>query len=505
MDEVARREALEASITFLLVTMGGFLLLTLYQPERALFDAWQHFLLAGLGLAAVVAFTVSGTGKSGRAAAVRESEHPPAHKAENFESATARTELHAPPLSDTAQASVAVLPLENLSELDEDAFLAQGFSAEIVRALYGIPDLRIASYQQSLAYSHLDIQDIMRELDVRYVLSGSIQKVRDQARIAVMLTDAHKKTQIWSESFLRSLDAIFDVQEEIANAVAMQVGSFYLRQVSNEIAREQPQDLSSWGLVQKAMNFWITSYTGEASESTLALLQQAVAQQPDYALAHAELGFIHTQRVMNVFTRDSVGEMAAALAAVNKAYALAPRDPTVMERTGLVWFNCGMKGRSARLMRDLVSLAPYDLVAWGYLANALATGGDDKGVREAKGILARLLANAPRHPSVPFWNFFSATAYSQSGDWEEALEFATAAVDYHPGFCMGWYVLGNIKGALGDAEGAREAELAAQATNPEFTFQRFFDYIINHSAEWNNKEMQYKGLVAAGLVKEEIA
>lgn len=500
MRDTTRREVLEVAQSYLVILLVGVLAIMYFAPQVKPFTDLPHFFFAALmPVLAIVYLLIDNAPKDAVSPEVTALPYGDTFSVPADQETDAATR---PPISDTARASLAVLPMENLSGSEEDSNLVQGFSMEIIRALYGVPDIRVASYQQSMAYAGKDLKNITHDLNVRYVLTGSLQRAGEKIRVVVMLTDAHESTQLWSESYLRDLEDIFNVQTEIAEAVAAQVGSEFLNVVTLDVSRELPQNLSAWGLTHKAMVFWVSKYTKEASEETRTLLEEAIRRQPDFAMAHAELGFIHSQRVMNAFTDEMDEEADAALRAVNKAYELAPRDPTVMERTALVWFNLGLKNRSVKLLKELVKAAPHDLVAWGYLGCAMAMGGSVQGVEEAKGILARLLVIAPRHPSVPFWNYFSAGAYAQSGHWDRAAEFASGAVDIHPGFCIGWFALANARGNLGDAEGASKAAEAATASNPNFSCQVFYEYMLGHSSQWENRDMQFKGLIAAGLVKE---
>ncbi len=497
MREGWQRELLETVSVYMVVLLAGVIGLRIALPETPLFTQAMDGMIA----LAVLAVAVSWVARDSRPARQNNTARQGAPSVPAMPTQTSAAPSR-PPLTDTARASLAVLPLENLSDDDDDINMAQGFSAEIIRALAGVSGLRVASYQQSLSYSHMDIQEITRELDVRYILSGSMQRSGERIRVIVMLTDAHKRSQLWTESYARSIDDLFEVQSEIAEAIAVQVGSQYISEISADIARELPQNLSAWGLVHKGMNFWISAYTREASEETLSLLREAIKLEPQYALAHAELGFIHSQRVLNAFTDNAEEEISLALSSVNRAYELAPRDPTVMERTGLVWFNCGLRLRSIKLLREVVRMSPYNLVAWGYLGNSLGMGGDRKQVDEARGIFARLLAIAPEHPSVPFWNYFSANTYAQAEEWPMAVQFAASAVEFHPGFCIGWFALANANGSQGDVERARQAEAAARKGNPLFSFQAYYEYMVSVSAEWHEPHTHYRGLLETGLIEE---
>jgi adenylate cyclase len=406
-----------------------------------------------------------------------------------------------PPMSDTAQASIAVLPLENLSGAPEDALVAQGFSAEIVRALSGVPDLRVVPFMQSAAYAGRKLGEVARELNVRYVLTGSLQRSAGKLRVIAMLTDARTGQAAWSESYERGIDDLFEVQRELAEAIAIETGSRYLNIVSDDLCRQPPQGLSAWSLTHKALTFWTVSYTREASADAIEWLEQALELEPDNAMAHVLLGFVLNQRIVNSFAEDPVAENRRALAEVEAALRLAPRDATVMEYASLVWLNCGMRQKSLQTARRVVAIAPFNMIAWGYLGCGLAWGGTDAERAEGIAILHRLLKVAPNHPSFPFWHYFLSFAYTEGEDYAAAREHAQVSVDVHPGFCLGWVLLANALGMLGDVEGARRAIGQAQAHNPRFRTEGFQLYLAAISREIGDSvRKQTQGLVRAGLV-----
>jgi adenylate cyclase len=411
-------------------------------------------------------------------------------------------EVITPPMSDTAQASIAVLPLENLSGSADDALVAQGFSAEIVRALSGVPDLRVVPFMQSAGYAGHKLADVARELNVRYVLAGNLQRSGNRLRVIAMLTDARTGQQAWSESYERSMDDLFEVQRELAEAIAIETGSRYLNIISHDLCRQAPQGLSAWSLTHKALTFWTVSYTREASAEAISWLEQALSLEPDNAMAHVLLGFVLNQRVVNSFAEDPVTENRRALAEVETALRLAPRDATVMEYASLVWLNCGMRQKSLQTARRVVAIAPFNMIAWGYLGCGLAWAGTDAERAEGIAILHRLLKVAPNHPSFPFWHYFLSFAHTEGEDYAAAREHAQVSVDIHPGFCLGWVLLANALGMLGDLDGARRAIEQAQAHNPRFRPEGFQLYLVAISQELDDTvRRQTQGLVRAGLVR----
>lgn len=425
----------------------------------------------------------------------------PVEPAGAIESPAALPSVGAPPVSDAAQASIAVLPLESLSDTADDALVAQGFSAEIVRALSGVPDLRVVPFLQSAAYAGRKPGEVASELNVRYLLSGSLQRSAGRLRVIAMLTDARTGQQAWCESYERSVDDLFEVQRELAEAIAIETGSRYLNIVSDDLCRQPPQGLSAWSLTHKALTFWTVSYTREASAEAIGWLEQALALEPDNAMAHVVLGFVLNQRVINSFAEDPYGENQRAIAEVEAALRLAPRDATVMEYASLVWLNCGLRQKSVQTARRVVAIAPFNMIAWGYLGCGIAWNGTPAERAEGIAILERLLKVAPNHPSFPFWHYFLAFAHTEAEDYAAARTHAQVSVDVHPGFCLGWALLANSLGMLGDGEAARRAIGQAQAMNPRFDpegFRRYFMAISNEIGDSVRRQTQ--GLVRAGLI-----
>lgn len=405
------------------------------------------------------------------------------------------------PVSDTAQASVAVMPLEPLSRGEDDALLAQGFSAEITRALSGVADLRVVPFVQSAALAGQPVAATAKALNARYVLAGTFQRSPERVRVIVRLTDAQSGTEAWVESYERDLDDLFKVQREVAEAIAVETGSQYLNIISEDLCRQPPQGLSAWSLTHKALTFWTVSYTAEASADAITWLEQALDLEPDNAMAHVLLAFVLNQRVVNSFADDPVAENRRALAEVDTALRLAPRDATVMEHAALVWLNCGFRRRSLQTARRVVAIAPFNMVAWGYVGCNLVWGGSAEEIEEGLAILHRLLDEAPNHPSVPFWHYFLAVGYTEAGRYDPAQEHAHTAVGFHPGFCIGWAALANAQGAVGDSAGAADSIARAQEANPRFDLEGFRQYMIAIGREWpETVQRQTVGLVRAGLL-----
>jgi serine/threonine protein kinase/tetratricopeptide (TPR) repeat protein len=410
-----------------------------------------------------------------------------------------------PPRPGAERASLAVLPFASLSPDPDDLHLAIGIATEIIGALSGVPDLRVASRLASFRFQEPipDLKKVAKQLDIRYVLTGSMRRAGNRIRVIAELTDAVPGTQLWAKTYERELADIFQVQEEIALAIVSATGGQLIRADAERAGHRAPESLDAWGLLHKAYLFWNRGFSREGVDEALALLRRAVSIDPYYAAAHAALGMYLVQRVANAAADRPQDEKAEALRAVERALELAPRDPTVLEYAGVVLYHHGLHERSVQVERLCVEVAPFNLVGWGYLAMCLGWAGDAAEVEEAQEILDRLFEQAPDHPSVPYWYFFRAAACARQGRYEESLEAARRSIELNPGYYIARGPHANALGRLGRVEEARESWRLGQAINPAFTPEFYRALARDVMVREERAQPHLGGLMAAGLLPEE--
>ena len=408
-----------------------------------------------------------------------------------------------PPAPGSERTSIAVLPFTSLSPDPEDGFLAAGIASEIIVALAGVPDLRVAAELASARFQGKDhdLAEIAKALDIRYVLTGTLRRAAGRIRLTTTLADAATGTQIWSKAYERQLEDIFRVQEEIARAIVGATGGQLIRADSERARTVSPEHLDAWGLVRRAYSVWTAGFHREGVDEGLELLRRAVSVDPGYAVAHAALGFYLIQRYVNACTDDPEGERAEALAAVARAVEIAPTDPRVLEYAGLVWYDAGgHHERSVGALRQCVEVAPFNLVGWGYLALSLGWAGDERGVEEARRIVDSLLTETPDHPSVPFWLFFRAGIATRQVRYEEAVADARRSLQLIPMYFVERPTLANALGHLGRRDEAHEEMKTALAANPAFTAPHYAKALLRMTGSEERLEPLVGGLRAAGLL-----
>jgi TolB-like protein len=192
------------------------------------------------------------------------------------------------PGGDVAQASIAVLPFDNMSADAENEYFADGLAEEILNALAHVPGLKVAARTSSFSFKDkdADIPTIAGALGVRTVLEGSVRKSGDRVRITAQLINAADGLHLWSETYDRDLDDIFVVQEEIARAI---VEALEVRLTAGGALVERPTgDQEAYEEYLRGRFLW-NQRTPEALEAAISHFERAVERDPDFTLAWAGL------------------------------------------------------------------------------------------------------------------------------------------------------------------------------------------------------------------------
>ena len=230
--------------------------------------------------------------------------------------------------------SIAVLPFENLSEDEANAYFATGMQDEILTRLAGIADLKVISRTSTEQYaSHPpNLRIVAKELGVATVLEGSVQKAGGKVRINLQLIDAATDSHLWAQNYDRGLEDVFAVQSDVAAQVAEALKAQLLPRESARIASVPTRDVLAHDYYLQGLSLFRqlqTSSAGDpAAAGTLAtaLFQRAIARDPGCALAFAQLSYL--QAYLHWYGIDNRAELvAAADGTARQALALQPGLP----------------------------------------------------------------------------------------------------------------------------------------------------------------------------------
>jgi TolB-like protein/DNA-binding winged helix-turn-helix (wHTH) protein/Tfp pilus assembly protein PilF len=226
--------------------------------------------------------------------------------------------------------SVAVLPFENLSTDQNNAYFASGMQDMILTQLVGIGGLKVISRTSTEKYpSHPeDVKSIARQLGVATLLEGTVQKVGNQVLINVQLIDANSGNHLWAKAYTRTLDNVFNVEGEVAQNVAEALKVQLTTAETTRIDTVPTSNAEAYDLYLQAGAHANRAYddpTLSSSELPLAisLYQQALAKDPNFALAAAALARAHMQMYFFGPERTNA-RLAEAKTAADRALALQP-------------------------------------------------------------------------------------------------------------------------------------------------------------------------------------
>jgi adenylate cyclase len=236
-----------------------------------------------------------------------------------------------PALELPAKPSIAVLPFENMSEDREQDYFADGLVEDIITALSRFKSLFVIARNSSFAYkgNPIDVKQVGRELGVRYVLEGSVRKAGERLRITGQLIDAATGAQLWAEKFDGPMADVFELQDNVASAVAGVIDPLLLDTEIQRALQQPTSDLTAYHLYLRSLPL-IRAWSPEANLQAVALLERAVECDPRYGMALASLALCHAHNLLNGWGKDAAAERELAIIWARRALEAAPDDPSTV-------------------------------------------------------------------------------------------------------------------------------------------------------------------------------
>ena len=264
-----------------------------------------------------------------------------------------------------AAPAIAVLPFANLTPDGEAAYFSDGFTEELTSTLATVRGLRVASRTSvyALRGKGPDAREIGERLGVSFLLEGSVRKVGNRVRLSVRLVDASDGCQLWSEEYERTLEEIFALQEELSAALVAALPLGRDRVSVRPVPR--PTDVVDAYTLYLRGRYAAHKRTPEGLSLGIEYFEQAVEQDPDYALAHAGLAECWALLCFPEFgDRQWTTTAPRARAAALEALRLAPRLAQAHLWLGVVHFLYDWDWAAAEAkFRRALQLDPHDAIA----------------------------------------------------------------------------------------------------------------------------------------------
>jgi adenylate cyclase len=395
--------------------------------------------------------------------------------------------------------SVAVLPFTDMSGDSGQEYIADGITENIITCLSKISEMFVISRNSTFVYKgkSVKIQEIGRNLGVRYILEGSVQKAGERVRVTAQLIDATTGHHLWAERYDRSMEDLFDLQDEITQeiVIALQVE---LTEGERARAYRTTRNLEAWAYVVQAVGHF-RRFTREDNAKARKLAIRATKLDPEYVLAWIALGWTHVMDAGFGTGESAIENFRHAVTLAEKAVAMD--DSNAEARSLLGYVRLFQKKYDDALLEGAksIDLDPNNAYSYSTLAHTMLFSGDFNGAIKMFHKAIRL------SPYYPDWNLLNlGNAYYMSERYEEAIE---SWKHYHMllkrrGLSERRFIIGHIGLTacyirLGQEDLAKKHLKEVVRLNPNFTLENMRR--LNPYRDPNHLERIISALREAGL------
>ncbi|SHL91716.1 TolB amino-terminal domain-containing protein [Bradyrhizobium lablabi] len=390
--------------------------------------------------------------------------------------------------------AIAVLPFINMSGDPEQEYFSDGISEDIITALSKLRWFFVIARNSSFIYKGkaVHMKQVAAELGVGYVVEGSVRKGGDRVRITAQLNDVATGSHIWAERYDRALADVFAVQDEITEAIVAAIEPQLYAAENFRASRKPPNSMDAWDLVVRALShYW--RVTRQDNLVAQALLEKAIAIDPNYGQALGVLGASHT-----FSAHMGWADMAKAAPIAERAALAAIRadseDPWAHHALGTAYLFMRRFDDSLAEFELALRLNPNFSLAQGYYSLTLSYCGRWE---EANTAVRRALRLSPRDPFTAVYCGVAAYAQFVGRNYEEAMRFARDGIRQRGDFVGAHRVLTAAAGMAGHHDVARAALQELRRAQPNISLA----FIANHMPikQDADREHYLEGFRRAGL------
>ena len=335
--------------------------------------------------------------------------------------------------------SIAVLPFQNLSAEKENVYFAEGIQNEILTKLATVRDLKVISRTSTAKYQSKpdNLKTVAQELGVSTILEGTVQRAGDKVRVNVQLIDARSDTHLWANSYDRDFKDVLAVESEVAAQIADSLKANLSASESHALAAARTENTEAYDLFlrgQYEFHQAESSLAADAYDRADAFYQQALARDPNFAEAAAELARSRLSRHWFV-SPLAPAELEEVKSLIDRALALAPNSPEAHFALGLFFY-------------------------WGH--------------RQYDSALAEFNRTLELQPNNADARAYCAYVYRRRGEWERSLADSQQAEELNPRDARITTNIGVTYNALRMWKDAERAELRALAIDPHNTLAALY-------------------------------
>jgi len=358
--------------------------------------------------------------------------------------------------------SIAVLPFDNISGDPKGQYLCDGITEHIITVLAKIPNLSVTARNTTFTYKDksVNIQELGKDLKVRYVLEGSIQKSGNRIRLTAQLIDTVTGNHLWAENYDRDIEDLFELQDEIALKILQ---SLHIKIVQGSGVTPCARGTDNVGAYLKFLQaiHFIDLGTADGVYLTRQMCQEAIELDPEYGPSHALLAMTYLMEVNFCLSKSPKQSVVKAFELAKKAMNANNSCPYSRMVMGVVFmfmgqYDTGMKEMKAAIAMDTNWPDGYMYLSWF-----------SRDWNEVIEFIEKAFRLNPLPPSSYF--YFLGKSYSRLGEYEKAIAAHKKGFEKSPDYLWSHLDLAFVYSILGREEDARYEVDEIMKLNPHYS------------------------------------
>ena len=341
-----------------------------------------------------------------------------------------------PPISLNEKPSIAVLPFKNLSGNPEQEYFSDGITNDIITDLSKFQELWVIASNTVFTYKNkpVKIKDLHRDLGVRYVLEGSVQKTGGKVRINVQLIDAAADHHIWAERYDKDFKDIFQLQNELVQSIVARLAIQIDETERKRIMQKKTDDLQAYDYLLRGWEYIYRS-TREGNKQARRMFRQAIDIDPRYSSAYAALAWSHIFDFFYGWTVFPEKSLERAHDLAKKALSLEETNGLAHSALGIIYLRRKQYDLATGELQQAIKLNPNDTQSQSQLGSVmLYSGRTDAAIYWLESAL-RL------NPHISFGDLMVlGQAYYLTGRYEDAITILNKGLAGNPNY-VGYYIM----------------------------------------------------------------
>ncbi len=324
--------------------------------------------------------------------------------------------------------SLAVLPFKNLSDDPQQEYFSDGIASDLITDLSKIDGIAVIARNSTFAYKNtdIDVRQIKEELDIDYVIEGSVRKVGSKVRISARLINASDGVNLWADRFDADVGDIFAVQDEVTTKIVSALEIKLTDAEKTRVAQKYTSNIEAYDyFLQGYQAFW--KFTRDDNHSARTYYLKAIELDKNFARAYANLALTYSFDYINGWNKDPVAALEHAARYANKALEINDSMPQVQWAVGLVNTYSKNFDEAISAVEKAIAQSPNFADGYGLLATILNYAAKPEKARE---VMIKAMKLNPRHPFIYVVIF--GEIHFNLHDYSNAAKYLNQALERNP-------------------------------------------------------------------------